>query len=750
MGELFRVFEAGFTFSVVAAVVAAPLAVAVLVIDLSLGKRIAPRCQSLLWTLVVIRLLMPFAPESSLGLPNLWQWVNNHRVVPYEPVWAGSEEATPLAKVHRAETSILRERARAAQADRQRATVQSAHVSPWAWWTSLLDLLSVLWIAGVTVVFGRASVASLRFWLRIRCIPNDGDPTVITMLRRVCDELSVRRCPSVKYVPEISAPALFGMFRPTLCVPAEARMDLSDDQLRMIMIHEVAHLRGRDMYLSWLLTLVQAVHWFHPIAWFAGRRIATYRELACDETVRQYTASSDRRVYMDLLIRFATQRQTASLGLVGMWFAQPDRRLAARLNAFSAKAIRRPRLPRLAAGMLFILVAIVGLTDAARSNTEKSGSQHASASPVADWMARATPATILQDADFNENNEAGERIEEREYNVSKALEKLAGANPNVDAMQWLLVYLRPPFVSPITVLESDPERGQLRLRMTRRAHKYFADILEGLSRSGPWQIAVATQVWNVPQAEMLGDIDWDSAIHFPLPSTADSTKWPEQSELDNGKKMTSSVESTSREYAPYLAVVIDREQLQSVIYRLHDHPKATVWQAPKITVFNGIEATIRDESCSPFVVGVRSIKGDTGVAYQPEVAVLTAGAKVEVLPEVIDTDTLDLRCRLTVSAVHSVGEAKLPGMGVTVQTPNESRRIISAGCHLAPGQALLIAPLVSNNAGDHGALTCYAFTAEWWPDAELFGKLKSPQTILDEWTHTMLTSAPNSSRSSTD
>ncbi|MBA7699087.1 hypothetical protein ES703_107773 [subsurface metagenome] len=54
------------------------------------------------------------------------------------------------------------------------------------------------------------------------------------------------------------------------------------EELHYVFIHELAHLRQRDIYFGWLMALLQIAHWFNPLMWFAFGRMRADRELACD------------------------------------------------------------------------------------------------------------------------------------------------------------------------------------------------------------------------------------------------------------------------------------------------------------------------------------------------------------------------------------------------------------------------------------------------------------------------------------
>ena len=79
-------------------------------------------------------------------------------------------------------------------------------------------------------------------------------------------------------------PALMGFWRPRLLLPDDIA-GLDDEQLRMIMLHELAHVRRHDVAINWLMVLVRAMQWWNPVYWLAASRFASLREQACDAFV---------------------------------------------------------------------------------------------------------------------------------------------------------------------------------------------------------------------------------------------------------------------------------------------------------------------------------------------------------------------------------------------------------------------------------------------------------------------------------
>ena len=138
-----------------------------------------------------------------------------------------------------------------------------------------------------------------------------------------------------------SMPVATGIFRPAVIMPTDADT-WSESRLRIVLLHELAHVKRRDCLTHVLGQAACAFHWFNPLAWLAVKRARTERERACDDLVLACgTRGSD---YADQLLEMARvlrgDRFPALLGGASLAMAHRSQ-LEGRLIA-----ILDPRVPR--------------------------------------------------------------------------------------------------------------------------------------------------------------------------------------------------------------------------------------------------------------------------------------------------------------------------------------------------------------------------------------------------------------------
>jgi len=116
------------------------------------------------------------------------------------------------------------------------------------------------------------------------------------------------------------SPAVCGLFRPVILLPQTLAADFSDEQLRAVLVHEMIHLRRRDVWVNFAQGLLQMLYWWHPLVWVANSRLRSVREEAVDDAVMAALgdAAEDYAPTLLEVAKLAWQRPRVSLGLLGI------------------------------------------------------------------------------------------------------------------------------------------------------------------------------------------------------------------------------------------------------------------------------------------------------------------------------------------------------------------------------------------------------------------------------------------------
>lgn len=135
------------------------------------------------------------------------------------------------------------------------------------------DVVALLWAAGAFVFLARVATGVFRIRRLVR------DAAFVEL--RSTPHRSVR----VLEHPRLPIPVAIGYRRPAVLIPRALLASAPPGDVENIVLHELEHLRRFDDVTSFVQSVCLSLLWFNPIAHYVARRIATEREMACDEAV---------------------------------------------------------------------------------------------------------------------------------------------------------------------------------------------------------------------------------------------------------------------------------------------------------------------------------------------------------------------------------------------------------------------------------------------------------------------------------
>jgi beta-lactamase regulating signal transducer with metallopeptidase domain len=141
----------------------------------------------------------------------------------------------------------------------------------------------------------------------------------------------------------VDVPTAVGFLSPAIILPVWLAEETDPEELKYIVLHELAHLRRRDDWTNLAQKIVKAALFFHPGIWWIERRLSLDREMACDDAVLAQSGSP--KGYAQCLARVAQKsflrRQIALAQAAVSRVRQLSLRVAQILD------VQRPRTTRL-------------------------------------------------------------------------------------------------------------------------------------------------------------------------------------------------------------------------------------------------------------------------------------------------------------------------------------------------------------------------------------------------------------------
>ena len=198
---------------------------------------------------------------------------------------------------------------------------------------------------GVRFLIGLAQACSLR---------HSGHRPVSATLRArasaLATSLGIAHPIAVVASTRVAVPMVVGILRPMILLPPSALTGLTPLQLEYIVLHELAHIRRRDLWVNFIQGLVEVTLFFHPAIWWMSNRLRAERELCCDDEVLAHGASGT--TYARALLSLSEHRLQPALGA-----AATDGSLRFRIERLVGRPGRPQRGVRgLAAAALFCVL----------------------------------------------------------------------------------------------------------------------------------------------------------------------------------------------------------------------------------------------------------------------------------------------------------------------------------------------------------------------------------------------------------
>jgi len=320
------------------------------------GRRWLPaRWMYAFWLILLVRMVLPFGPESRWSMWNfLPQAVHEDGLTHIVPFFEVSLATSPLISNAGDGVASWSPAIEGELEEHAMPLVESRGVNP-------LAALSAVWLAGSLVMIAVVAVNNLQLWRSVRKLRQVTDQSLLELFEDCKQLIRVSTVVGLVITDQVKSPSLFGCFRPRVLLPVDLVGQTSREELRFIFLHELAHLKQRDIWIGWIVALLQSLHWFNPLVWWAFARMRADREVACDALALSRIENEDGERYggalIGLLKRFHHSRRLPVVAGILENKTQLKRRLT--MITYFKRSTRRETI---AAVALLALMSITLLT----------------------------------------------------------------------------------------------------------------------------------------------------------------------------------------------------------------------------------------------------------------------------------------------------------------------------------------------------------------------------------------------------
>ncbi len=287
-----------------ASIIASLLVLIIFIIKTVLRHRMSARWHYVIWFVLILRLAVPYAVYSPFNISGIYKTADIT-----SPANQGiTTKDAPMS----ASTSDLHSKTNdnasgIGYSNQQAGKTAKKSLLPIDSVKKLLHSISTIkvssktaffvWLSGILFLSVYYFLYSIFFWTKVKNGSIFTDQRIIKLLEESKNTLGIRTNVSIIQTSGVMIPAIFGVTRPWLLLPEKVLKNMEHESLRYVLLHELGHLKRKDIVVNWIALVLQIVYWFNPVIWIAFHRMRIDRELACDETVLMHLESAEAKKY---------------------------------------------------------------------------------------------------------------------------------------------------------------------------------------------------------------------------------------------------------------------------------------------------------------------------------------------------------------------------------------------------------------------------------------------------------------------
>ncbi|MCR3761485.1 M56 family metallopeptidase [Clostridium felsineum] len=162
---------------------------------------------------------------------------------------------------------------------------------------SILIKASFIWMLGLMLIFMYIIYLNIFVAVKIKNYKKSYDVRLNSILESCKEIMKVRKNISILTSKEARTPSLYGLFRVKI-LACESHMErLTDNEIKYVFLHELAHYKRKDIVFNWIIIILQSIYFFNPLIWYAFYKMREDCEVACDDLALEKLNHSEYKDY---------------------------------------------------------------------------------------------------------------------------------------------------------------------------------------------------------------------------------------------------------------------------------------------------------------------------------------------------------------------------------------------------------------------------------------------------------------------
>lgn len=242
------------------------LAIVTWILCTTIFRNARPAVHAVLWTIVLVKFLVPPVLPGSIGLSRLLEDAS------YWPIASTGLSQAPADNLQMAVSGTT-----PALSSEKDSNLLAGFDR-----TSIARILVSIYLGLLALIVAWLIPRMLRTRRYLRSLP-EASRAFSQKVEKISRRLGLKRPPEIKICKENVSPFIIGLLNPKLVVPNRLTRDMDDRSMEALIVHELAHIKRGDLFVRIIQSAAQLLFFFWPPVRWVCRKTEYSAELACDQ-----------------------------------------------------------------------------------------------------------------------------------------------------------------------------------------------------------------------------------------------------------------------------------------------------------------------------------------------------------------------------------------------------------------------------------------------------------------------------------
>ena len=251
-----------------------------------------------IWLILLVKLIIPFGPQTPLNISKLYE--NSY-------VQTTTNEKTQESQINSSKrlknTDLGDSISTTPFEPSNKSVIDKAMKTPLKNKVNIEKVVCSIWMFGVVSLI----VILIAGHKKLKGIVKNSIKNINITHREILNKckkvMNIKTDVELSYSEKISSPSLCGFIKPKILIPVSVSVNVCDEEFKYIIMHELTHLKNKDIFINWIIILLSIIYWFNPILLYGFHKMRQDCEFSCDSQVISYLGVGGNLKYGNVLIR---------------------------------------------------------------------------------------------------------------------------------------------------------------------------------------------------------------------------------------------------------------------------------------------------------------------------------------------------------------------------------------------------------------------------------------------------------------